>query len=669
VVGRLRPVVIGAVAMSTATLPTLAAIAVTGQPYTMVSAILPTLVAAYTLATLMHLYAAVQRAQAARLSRGRCVDRALDETVKPGAFNVLTTGAGLLSLVLVPIPPVQVFGMAGAWGTLLVFVTVFFLVPPFLVHWDRRPWPVRGSGMNRLGRMASRVTLTSMRYPKTMVLGAVLVMLAVAPWAMQVKVETDLLAYFTDEHPVNRHTRLIESKLAGVTSLEISLRGEGRDSLQNVATLGAVRDFQHWLEALPEVDRSVSMVDLVEQMHWAMNGENPAFKTLPSADRLLRQYLLVYDGEDLYELVNRDFEHARIVLNLHVHGAKEIGRTIDTIREHVAEHPLPGLRVDIGGYGRLFADQVDLLVTGQLNSFSGAFLQILLFMAVLWRSLGAAALCMLPNLAPLYFIFVLMGAAGIHLDMATVMIAGVVLGITVDDTIHLYHGYSRRRRDGISPLLAIERSFQSSGRAVLAISLLLVSQFMLLTTSDFIPTANFGLMTAVGLLAGQAAELLLLPALLVLKDVRRTQATVTMTPGSGAANGGAWAHTVLLPRAAATSDTHPEDDVWAPTQMLARSAEGRAGICVLVCCGAACKARDAGLIWERLSDEQAHIAARGLGAGAIVVQTSCLGHCEQAPLVQVIAGGAHRCSARDAAGVVRQAREYLLGAAPPREGG
>jgi len=92
-----------------------------------------------------------------------------------------------------------------------------------------------------------------------------------------------------------------------------------------VATLGAVRDFQRWLEALPEVDRSVSMVDLVEEMHWAMNGEKPAFRALPGNDRLLRQYLLVYDGEDLYELVNRDFQHARILLNLNVHGANEIG--------------------------------------------------------------------------------------------------------------------------------------------------------------------------------------------------------------------------------------------------------------------------------------------------------------------------------------------------------
>ena len=101
------------------------------------------------------------------------------------------------------------------------------------------------------------------------------------------------------------------------------------------------------------------------------------------------------------------------------------------------------------------------------------------------------------------------------------MIASVVLGITVDDTIHLYHGYQHRLRAGMTPVFAIARSFESSGRAVMAVSLLLVVQFGLLTASDFIPTANFGLMTAVGLFSGQLFELLLLPALLLLKDGRK----------------------------------------------------------------------------------------------------------------------------------------------------
>lgn len=521
IVGRWRPVAIGAVAMSTVILPCLATIVIAGQPYTMATAILPSLLAAYTSATLLHLYAAIQRGHGLGLSRGRSVDHALGETLKPGAFNALTASSGLLSLLYVPIPPVQIFGAVGALGTVMVFITVYFLVPPFLRHWDSRRWPTRESGLGRFGRVAPKLAIFSMRHPKAVVIVAVLLTASLLPMALRVEAESDLLAFFKQGHPVSMHTRLVESKLSGVTPLEISIVATDQDDLQSVAMLRQIKQLQQWLEKQPQVDRAYSMVDVVEEMHSAMNAQKPGFRAIPATDRLLRQYLLVYDGRDLFELVDRDFRRARIVLSLNVHGSRGIGETIAHIRGHIKSEPLPGLEIEVGGYGRMFADQSDLLISGQINSFAGAFLQIFVIMLVLWRSFGAAALCMVPNLAPLYFVFVMMGLLGIYIDTATVMIASLVLGITVDDTIHLYHSYKARLAEGGAPVFAIARSFASNGSAVLAISALLVSQFLLLATSSFIPTANFGLMTAVGLLSGQVFELILLPALLLLKDGNR----------------------------------------------------------------------------------------------------------------------------------------------------
>lgn len=636
VVGRWRPVAIGAAALATVVLPMIAAIALSGRPYTMATAILPSLLAAYTIATLLHLYSAMQRAQSQAQSRADCVDRALTDTLKPSLFNVLTTGAGLLSLALVPIPPIQVFGVAGSLGTALVFLTVFVLVPPLLVRWGGRAWPMQKSGMNRLGRVATRITLVSMRHPKKILLAAVALVLATAPLLRHVDVESDVLAFFSADHPVSRHTQLIESKLSGVTTLEISLRGSERDSLQNVATLSAMRDLQRRIEALPAVDRTLSMVDLVEEMHWAMNDEQPAFRTLPGTDRLLRQYLLVYDGRDLFELVNRDYQHARILLNLRVHGAREIGTVVQQIRDLAAAHPIPGVQLDVGGYGRLFADQVDLLVIGQVNSFAGAFIQIALFIALLFRSIGASVMCLIPNLAPLYFIFVLMGGSGIHLDLATVMIAGVVLGITVDDTIHLYHGYRHRRQHlKMAPMFAIARSFESSGRAVLAISLVLVSQFALMLTSDFQPTANFGLLTAVGLLAGQFAELALLPALLVAKETWRN---------------GWWQGWTARRRAPPPVD---DDDTWMPTQLVERPAPaappGAAALAPLqvqVCFGDSCAAAGAERLWQRLVDLRVSGNTPLNRLRPVLVRVTCPGSCGTRPVVEVVPPGAV-CSGTD----------------------
>ena len=356
-----------------------------------------------------------------------------------------------------------------------------------------------------------------------MIGGLAVASLVSAPLIARVEVESDLLKFFADDHPLTMSTKRIEDKLSGVTTLEVVATAERRDGLKSVAVLEKLKELQTWIESLPEVDRVVSMMDVVEEMHWAFNAEDPSARRLPASDALLSQLLLIYDGKDLHELVNREFQRTRLLLNLDVHGANATSRVMEQIRARFDQTPVPGVTFDLAGWGRLFADQEDLLVEGQIYSFLGAFGQILIILTVLWRSVGAAVLCLIPNVAPLYFIFVVMGATGTWLNMATVIIAGVVLGITVDDTIHLYHGYLHRRGLGVSPVVAMARSFEASGRAVISISVLLIAQFALLGASRYEPTADFGLLSATGLLAGQVFELVLLPALIALRyGVRRS---------------------------------------------------------------------------------------------------------------------------------------------------
>ncbi len=621
VVGRVRPVVIGGVAISTVVVVTLAGVAASGRPYTMASAILPSLLSAYTVVTLLHLYAGVQRAQRHYSSRLAVVDAALLETLKPAIFNVLTTSAGLLSLLLVPIPPIQLFGVAGAVGTLVVFLVVYGLVPPFLRSWDRKPWPSRGGGMGLLGRASKRLAMFSLRRPKAVLIGFGVFLLVLFPLLGRVQVETDLLSFFSDAHPINVSTRAIEANLTGVTTLEVSLRADTRDAFQRVEALRQVKRVQSWLDAQPEVTRTSSMVDAIEEMHWAMNRQRDGFRALPPTDRLLRQYLLVYDGTDLYELVNRDFQHARIVVNLSVHGTKATAQVIDRLRSHLQAQPLEGVVSDVGGYGRLLSDQVDLLVTGQTGSFVGAFVQVYLMMLILWRTPVSSALCMIPNLAPLFFIFVLMGWLGIPLDSSTVMIASVVLGITVDDTIHLHHGVKRRLAAGASPVFAIARSYEAVGRAVLATAAILIGQFLLLAGSDFKPTASFGLMTATALAAGLIFELLLLPALLVMW-YGRGRARQAVPPGRSLRSFG-----VSKPAVSGPGD----DAAGAP------GSPGRHH--VLVCQGEPCRRGGAAQLWRLLRAEQQELIDDGHGRHIHLTKTGCLGPCRFSPVIQIYPQG------------------------------
>lgn len=257
------------------------------------------------------------------------------------------------------------------------------------------------------------------------------------------------------------------------------------------------------------------MASFLEEMHWAFNAENDKYRTLPADEQLISQYLLIYDGDDLYDFVDRDFQHSRVALSLNVHSSTEIKRVMNQIRRYLSEKFGDEVTWEIAGAGRLFADMEELLVKGQVYSLWGALVLIFGLMLVLWRSLGDSLLCMVPNLSPILLIFIIMGIFGIWLDMGTAMIASVAVGIAVDDTIHVFHGFRRRVAQGVSPVLAIARTYRQAGRAVVTTTVILSAQFLILVASEFVPTRNFGLLTTIGLVAALIFDLVLLPALLI----------------------------------------------------------------------------------------------------------------------------------------------------------
>ncbi|HPQ24628.1 MAG TPA: MMPL family transporter [Gammaproteobacteria bacterium] len=508
-------VMLAGVAIGVVTNSTVAIYVLLDQPFTLVSSIIPPLLSALTVAALVHLFNGLFIASKLGYSGAERVARAIQEVDRPALFAALTTAGGLASLATSPIVPIKTFGLISALGTLLIYLVVFRILPNIVVRWDKRPWTnVRGSA-HLVDRIVSMLYRFGIRQP-ALVIGTVCVLLALgAPQLRNVLVETNLQEFFDFNHPVRQQTRDIEDKLVGTMAVSVIFDADARDGLKDPQKLRLIRDFQQWAKAQPEIDRSFGLPDFVQEMHWAFNAENPAFRQLPDDRELITQYLLIYDGEDIYDFVDRDFQHSQIALNLNVHSANDISRVLENIRGYLRENVGDALRWEIAGNGRLFADMEDLLVSGQVYSLWGALVLIFVFMLFFLRSFWAAVLCMIPNLSPIFLIFVIMGLTGIWLDMATAMIASVAIGIAVDDTIHVFHGFKRRVAGGVSPVVALARAYRGAGRAVVTTTIILSAQFLILVWSDFVPTRNFGLLTTVGLISALAFDLLLLPALLI----------------------------------------------------------------------------------------------------------------------------------------------------------
>ena len=495
---------------------TLAGYVVFQQPFNSISGIIPPLLSALTIAALIHFYNALHYASSRGLNGKRRVESALQEIRRPALFSALTTSAGLASLGLSPIPPIKVFGLISAAGVFIIYFIVIHLLPPIFARFDRHDWPARKSGLKLMDTLVKVLFHTGIRYPVIVILAFGLLLVAGIPQILKVDAETDVQAFFHSDHQLRKDTRHIEEKLVGTMPLEVILSSEEPEALIQPDMLNYLGDFKHWLEQQPEIDKAVSVADFVEEMHWGFNAEDPAFRTIPDNPELISQYLFVYDGEDLYDFIDEGYGIARIPLNLNVHGANEIGDVMLRIQDRLTNTLPAHVSWDTAGAARMFSDQEDLLIKGQVYSLGGALLLILLLMLALWRSLRDALICMIPNLSPVLLIFILMGVMSIWLDMATAMIASVAVGIAIDDTIHVYHGFIHRVRKGVSPVLAMARTYRQAGRAVMTTTVILCAQFLLMLASAFVPMNSFGLLCSVGLMAALVFDLLLLPALLVL---------------------------------------------------------------------------------------------------------------------------------------------------------
>jgi hypothetical protein len=512
---RVLALVLTLLTTGTVSLASVAILVMWGKPYTLVAAMTPPLMTALTIATLLHLFSGVRQAEQIGRHGYDRVLWSLDAVREPALYSLLTTGAGLASLGLSPIRPIAEFGLAVAGGCAVLAFVSLKLLPPLLVRFDRGSWIHGGGGLKHIDRIVFSLARLGIRRAGWVVLATFVVLGAGAPAITTIVAETDLYRFFSDRHPLLETTRAVEDKLSGVTFVQIHFQAGERDALKDVATLQRIDAVQAWLDTHPAVDDTNSMVDVIEEINWGFNGEDPAARRLPDDAALLQQYLFIYDGRDLYDFVNRDFSRSLLSISLNVRGANATGKVIEQIRARLDGMDLAGLDYEIVGIGRLLADQQELLITGQIYSLAGSIVIIFVFLIWVWRSFFQAVLTMLPNVAPIVAIFIMMGLLGIWLDMGTAIIASVAVGIAVDDTMHIYHSY-REQRDRYVPMVtALARSMRRAGRAVVATTIILAAQFLLLVTSPFHPTANFGFLTAVGLLTALVLDLLFLPAFIV----------------------------------------------------------------------------------------------------------------------------------------------------------
>jgi len=428
-----------------------------------------------------------------------------------------TTALGMLSLATSEVVAVRTFGIGAAIGVMVDFVMSLVFVPTLLtlVRPDAKAPPQERwlmGPLQRAGRFA---------YAKP---GLVLIIVATTSIAAAVgitrlRVDTNHINFFAAGHPLARSAVVVDRELSGIYSFNILLEGPP-ESLATPDVLHRVERLSEHLARLPYVRKVTSVADYVKRVNQQLSGGSQDAYRLPSTSEAIAQELFVFGLSDegrteLARVVASDYSRAHISVKLasmssdlvfeQIHQAEELAST---------EFAGSSIRPTVTGSGRLFSTLDHYLVTSQVSSFGTAFLTVFGVIFLVFRSARFGVLGIVANTFPVVLVLGIMGWLEISLNVATVMVASVALGIVDDDTIHFIGRYRREVAAGAGTLQAVELASMHEGRAALTTTIINAAGFSVLMASEYRPTYWFGSLLALTMMLAFIAEVFLVPAVI-----------------------------------------------------------------------------------------------------------------------------------------------------------
>jgi uncharacterized protein len=435
----------------------------------------------------------------------------------------VTTMAGLLCLMAHVIVPAEEMGVLASIAIAYALAASLLFLPAVLSFLPRsKPVIVASEGAEG-GRLLERFLVWNARLVQRRpgrVVAVVLALVALASLGIGlVRVDTNPVNYYPGASPVTISMELINEHFGGANTVGVMVEGDTDGFIKGPKVMKAIDRFERVLEAHPMVGQTMSIARTVRMMNRVMNDDDPAFDVIPETREAIAQYFLLYsmsgEPEDFDRLVDFPYRHALLSARITRSSSIEIAEVVDFVRDYVEKEPGSPFKV-VGGFAAVFTELVDVIVNGQIMSLTLSLLIIGLLLGLLFRSVVAGLISVLPLTLAMLLLFGLMGILRIELNIATAMLSSIMIGVGVDYTIHYLWRHRAERARGLTPSEAVFRTLTTTGRGIVFNALSVVVGFSLLLISSFLPIRFFGFLVVVSIAACLVGALMLLPALFLL---------------------------------------------------------------------------------------------------------------------------------------------------------
>ena len=507
------------------TLWTVGSMALAGVPMTPFGVVMPVMLIAIGAADGIHIlnkyYEEVaeraQRGENSRQARKAIVLATMEEMAIPVILTSLTTAAGFLALMSSFLWPQRQFGAFTALGILYAMVLSLTLIPALLA---RLPLPkskqYERSRLAQLlglwGRMISRKPALTLG-----ISGAILILFALGIPRLEVETRAD--EFLGREHPVVRAMYAIERHFGGAYHLAIEIDTGRRDGLKDPQVLKKIAVLEDFLESRPEIGRVASIADVVRQLNETLHASDPQYYKIPDDPRLAAQLFILYGGKPGQFFLG-DFSKGEVIARRKNIGSTRMAQLVRDVQKYLDEHfNGPGEpKARLVGPTQAYVALLARIIRSQITSLSASFVTAGVIVALLMGSWVAGLFCLLPLILTILIEFGVMAYAGLPLDMATIMLGSIAIGVGIDYSIHFLHRFRLEVQQGADAPEAFQGTIRTAGRGIAYNAIALMLGFAVLLASSFHGLVTFGLLLVLTMLVSSLSSFTVIPAILLLRE-------------------------------------------------------------------------------------------------------------------------------------------------------
>lgn len=488
-----------------------------GMPLSPPSASAPTIILTVAIANCVHILVTFIHNMKNSMLKNDALLESLRLNLQPVFLASITTALGFISMNFSDVPPFRHLGNFVAIGVLVSFVLSVSLLPALI---SLLPVNIKKEKENNYKLMEnfSEFVIAKKNPIFWGMAGLIILLIAALP---RNELNDVFVHYFDESVTFRTDSDFTTDNLTGLYNIEYSLTASETGGISEPAFLNEIEAFANWYREQPETMHVNIYTDIIKRLNKNMHADDGSFYKIPDERNLAAQYLLLYEmslpyGLDLNNQIDIDKSATRMTATLKTISSNNLIELEEKAQKWLAKNTKHIAEADGSGTSIMFANIGKRNIISMLFGTTIALILISMILIFALRSFKIGLVSLIPNLVPAAMGFGLWGLTVGEIGLSLSIVTSMSLGIVVDDTVHFLSKYLRARREkGLSSEDAVRYAFKTVGRALLVTSIILVTGFLILSTSSFELNSGMGLLTAVVIAFALFADFLFLPAILM----------------------------------------------------------------------------------------------------------------------------------------------------------